>query len=477
MNLKKKITKKAKYLSITLLLISTLITGCADKELIASQIGQPIIYSGTLEDYKNIDLEIRKETYDKKHIEVSGIATDVGYTLLKIGDDKEYHMEFSCTFENEIEGIEEGDIVKVHGVCDGCFDDTMFLYGCELTEIVESVSETETSSDAQEKIETDTEAESESIESTERNTEEKNKATEEEIISQETAATEKKLPEETANSIATIDLASIPAYSGSPYVAINNNVPTFTEDDLVTTSYEYYSELDSKGRCGICIACIGPDIMPTEERGSIGDIKPSGWNQEKYIGLVDGNYLYNRCHLIGYQLTGENANTRNLITGTRYMNVDGMLPFENMVADYVKETENHVLMSVKPIFQGDNLVASGVHMQARSVEDNGEGVLFNVYCYNVQPGINITYSNGASEAVGTVEQEAVAAPEPEPEPAPDPAPEPTQESSAGGTCWKSATGSKYHSVNNCGRMNPNNATQITVEEAINMGLERCSKCY
>lgn len=193
----------------------------------------------------------------------------------------------------------------------------------------------------------------------------------------------------------TFTLDTLPAYSSQPYVILNDNQPNFTEQDLVTESYEYYSELDLLGRCGTAAACIGSDLMPTEERGSIGSVKPSGWQTAKY-DFVDGKYLYNRCHLIGFQLTGENANKQNLITGTRYMNVEGMLPFENMVADYIKETEHHVLYRVTPIYNGINLVASGVEMEAYSVEDNGEGICFHVYCYNVQPGVDIDYATGES---------------------------------------------------------------------------------
>lgn len=200
------------------------------------------------------------------------------------------------------------------------------------------------------------------------------------------------MPQGSSNSAT---LENIPAYSGQAYVEINDNQPSFTKDELVTESFEEYSPLDSLGRCGVAYANVGVDTMPTEERGSIGQVKPSGWQTVKY-DCVDGKYLYNRCHLIGYQLTAENANKENLITGTRYLNVDGMLPFENLVADYVKETENHVLYRVTPIFEGDNLVASGVQMEAMSVEDNGEGVCFNVYCYNVQPGVVIDYATGDS---------------------------------------------------------------------------------
>lgn len=195
--------------------------------------------------------------------------------------------------------------------------------------------------------------------------------------------------------ISYISLEDIPEYNGKPYVYINSNVPFFTESDLTTTSYEKYSKLDSLGRCGVAVASIGKDIMPTEERGTIGSVKPSGWHTVRYQG-IDGNYLYNRCHLIGYQLSGENANEKNLITGTRYLNVEGMLSFEKMVAEYVEETNNHVLYRVTPIFEDENLLASGVLIEAKSVEDNGKGIQFNVYCYNVQPGIEIDYKTGES---------------------------------------------------------------------------------
>lgn len=193
----------------------------------------------------------------------------------------------------------------------------------------------------------------------------------------------------------TYSLDSIPDYSGSPYVTVNDNQPYFSDSDVTTTSFESYSNLDRLGRCGVAYACVSTDTMPTEERGSIGQIKPTGWHTVKY-DCIDGKYLYNRCHLIGYQLTAENANEKNLITGTRYLNVDGMLPFENMVADYIKETDNHVLYRVTPIFDGDNLVASGVLMEAKSVEDKGEGICFCIFCYNVQPGVNIDYATGES---------------------------------------------------------------------------------
>ena len=192
-----------------------------------------------------------------------------------------------------------------------------------------------------------------------------------------------------------IQLDSIPEYSGKPYVVINDNQPFFTDADLTEEPFENYSDLDELGRCGVAYANICIDLMPTEERGSISQVKPTGWHSVRYDN-VDGKSLYNRCHLIGWQLAGENANEKNLITGTRYMNLDGMLPFENMIADYVKETDHHVLYRVTPIFEGDNLVASGVEMEAMSVEDNGDDILFNVYCYNVQPDITIDYATGDS---------------------------------------------------------------------------------
>lgn len=201
---------------------------------------------------------------------------------------------------------------------------------------------------------------------------------------------------ENASATGEFRLSDIPEYTDSPYVAVNGNVPYFTEDDLTDVSFESYSDLDSLGRCGVAYASASTDTMPTEKRGSIGEVKPTGWINAKY-DFVDGKYLYNRCHLIGYQLTAENANEKNLITGTRYLNVQGMLPFENLTADYVKETGNHVMYRVTPVFEGDNLVASGVLMEAESVEDEGDGVLFCVYVYNVQPGVTIDYATGKSE--------------------------------------------------------------------------------
>lgn len=209
----------------------------------------------------------------------------------------------------------------------------------------------------------------------------------------EAAPTIENLPEYDLESAQTLE--EIPEFTDAAYVAVNGNVPFFLPEEYTTESYEYYSDLDELGRCGVTMACIGVDIMPTEDRGDIGSVKPTGWHSVKY-DIVDGKYLYNRCHLIGFQLAGENANKKNLITGTRYLNIEGMLPFENLVADYVKETENHVLYRVTPLFDEDNLVAHGVLMEGYSVEDDGEGVCFCVYAYNAQPGITIDYATGES---------------------------------------------------------------------------------
>ncbi len=210
------------------------------------------------------------------------------------------------------------------------------------------------------------------------------------------ATSDKSIESESQTTESVISLSDIPIYTDKAYISINGNVPFFGEDDFSTTSFEKYSDLDSLGRCGVAFANIGQDLMPTENRGDIGSITPSGWINKNYGDLVDGGYLYNRCHLIGFQLTAENANAKNLITGTRYLNIEGMLPFENMVADYVQETGNHVLYRVTPIYEGDNLVASGVLMEGYSVEDNGTDIQFCIYAYNVQPGIAIDYATGES---------------------------------------------------------------------------------
>lgn len=207
--------------------------------------------------------------------------------------------------------------------------------------------------------------------------------------------------EESPNSVS---IADIPAFTDVPYIALNENQPNFLQDEIVKTAYEFYSELDAFNRCGYAMACIGKELMPNEDRGAIGQVKPSGWQTVKY-DFVDGKYLYNRCHLIGFQLTGENANERNLITGTRFLNVEGMLPFENMVADYIKETGNHVMYRVTPVYNGTEIVARGVQIEALSVEDNGLGICFNIYAYNNQPGVIIDYTTGESRLVNSTVEE------------------------------------------------------------------------
>ena len=254
---------------------------------------------------------------------------------------------------------------------------------------------------------------------------------------------------------------SIPAYSGSPYVAVNDNIPFFTDEELTTQSFETYSELDSLGRCGVAYACIGQDLMPTEDRESISEVTPSGWNNKEY-DFVDGGWLYNRCHLIGFQLTGENANEKNLITGTRSMNVDGMLLFENMTADYIKETGNHVMYRVTPVFEGDELVPRGVLMEGKSVEDNGEGILFNVFVYNVQPGVEINYMTGDSKLTEAGGSES------------------SEQNSAEGEYILNTNTKKFH-LPDCSSvtdMDEDNREGFSGsrEELIDMGYEPCGHC-
>ena len=275
---------------------------------------------------------------------------------------------------------------------------------------------------------------------------------------------------ETSENTETFNVASLPAFSNSPYIEINNNIPEFETYEIqeATTSYETYSQLDSLGRCQEAQASIGQDLMPTEDRESLSAVTPSGWDNERY-SCVDGGWIYNRSHLIGFQLTSEQANALNLITGTRYMNVEGMLPFENQVADYVKATGNHVLYEVTPIYEGDNLVASGVQMEAYSVEDQGQGVQFNVYCYNVQSGITINYANGDTQGTGSCMLSALNNSSQN-----SSTPAPTPEAN-GQTVYVSRTGSKYHSNPNCSNMK--NPSSMTMEEAQAKGLEACKKCY
>lgn len=321
--------------------------------------------------------------------------------------------------------------------------------------------------------------------STQKVTTTKSETTTQKLITTQKATTTKKVTTTKKTSTtkaavttsAKVNLNDIPAFANKPYVIINNNNPGFTSADKTTTSFEKYASLDNKGRCGVAYACIVKDLMPTGERGNIGSVKPTGWHTVKYAG-IDGNYLYNRCHLIGWQLTGENANEKNLITGTRYMNVQGMLPFENMVADYVKETGNHVLYRVTPIFNGNNLLASGVQMEAYSVEDDGEGICFNVYCYNVQPGITINYSDGSSSGPPMTEATTK---------------KPTTTKKATVTTTKKAVSSKVTYILNinpssmrfhepdCGsvdQMKESNKKEFygTREEAIAAGYKPCGNC-
>lgn len=273
--------------------------------------------------------------------------------------------------------------------------------------------------------------------------------------------------EDLVNNNSYVSLDAIPAYDGKAYVAVNNNEPFFTDSDMTTTAFENYSDLDSLGRCGVAYANICKDIMPTEERGKIGMIKPSGWHTVKYDVIKD-RYLYNRCHLIGYQLAGENANPKNLITGTRYLNVEGMLPFENLVADYVNNTGNHVLYRVTPMFSGSNLVANGVLIEAKSVEDNGGGILFNVYCYNVQPGVGINYENGDSWLDGTTESASSGSDS-------SVAENSAADSSNSETMVHiTATGKKYHRAG-CRTLKKSD-TEVTLDEAKSMGLSPCGIC-
>lgn len=307
--------------------------------------------------------------------------------------------------------------------------------------------------------------------------------------------------EDLVNNNSYVSIDAIPAYDGKAYVAVNNNEPFFTDSDMTTTAFENYSDLDSLGRCGVAYANICRDIMPTEERGKIGMIKPSGWHTVKYDVIKD-RYLYNRCHLIGYQLAGENANPKNLITGTRYLNVEGMLPFENLVADYVNNTGNHVLYRVTPMFSGSNLVANGVLIEAKSVEDNGGGILFNVYCYNVQPGVGINYENGDSWLDGTTPQKQSAQTDtPQNEGSQSSAGSGAGESGSSGSTTGSAssgsdssaaensaadssnsetmvhitaTGKKYHRAG-CRTLKKSD-TEVTLDEAKSMGLSPCGIC-
>ena len=292
----------------------------------------------------------------------------------------------------------------------------------------------------------------------------------------------------TGEGTSAFSLREIPAYSGTPYTEVNGNQPYFTEEELTTQSFETYSELDSLGRCGVAYANVGQDLMPTEPRGEIGAVKPSGWHLVKYDN-VDGKYLYNRCHLIAYMLAAENANPLNLITGTRYLNVQGMLPFETKVCDYIKNTGNHVLYRVTPIFDGDNLLADGVLMEAYSVEDAGEGICFCVFAYNVQPGIGIDYATGDNWSEGSETYQSTVAPvaveTPAPQPETDTTVQITPESSApqesqGITYVLNTNTKKFHyptcsSVDDMKEKNKQIYTGSS-EEVINMGYVPCKRC-
>lgn len=282
----------------------------------------------------------------------------------------------------------------------------------------------------------------------------------------------------------TFSLCEVPAFSDIPYVAIHENVPYFTKSELTGQFFEAYSDLDALGRCGTAFASVGRDLMPTEPRGSIGMVKPSGWHTVRYDDLVDGKYLYNRCHLIGYQLTGENANTKNLITGTRYLNMSGMLPFENMVTDYVKETGNHVMYRVTPIFEGDNLVATGVLMEGYSVEDNGAGICYCVFVYNAQPGIEIDYATGdskRSENTEAVPSSPIVTPIPSPTDIPTVSETPSAESEPSQAVYILNTNTKkfhYPSCSSVQDMKEKNKQEFhgTRAEAIEQGYSPCGRC-
>jgi len=311
----------------------------------------------------------------------------------------------------------------------------------------------------------------------------------------ETSSNSSSVNSTTLNNNSKVNLSKIPAFSGEPFVVINDNVPRFSADELKTKGYENYKGLDKLGRTQLAIASVGKDTMPkaNEERGSISSIKPSGWVQAQYDS-INGKYLYNRCHLIGWQLSAENANKGNLITGTKYLNIEGMLPFENMVADYIKETGNHVAYRITPIYDGNNLLASGVQMEAYSVEDKGEGICFNVYCYNVQPDIKINYATGESSGKNST---SVSSSKPsasssqtviisKPTTSSSQSTSTKPESSTGNTTQENTsqkvyitkTGKRYHSTKSCSGLNNANAIfDSTIAEAKNKNLTPCSKCW
>ena len=296
-----------------------------------------------------------------------------------------------------------------------------------------------------------------------------------------------------ANASPAFDLSAVAPYAGKPSVEVNGNQPFFTDADFARGAFEEYSPLDRLGRCGVAFALVSRDTMPTEERGSIGMVKPSGWQTTRYDGLVEGNYLFNRCHLIGYLLTGENDNECNLITGTRALNTEGMLPFEERVASYVERTGNHVLYRATPCFEGDDLVARGVLLEAASVEDAGAGLHFCAWCYNIEPGVEIDYATGASHlteegeavvaaaAAAAAAAEAAAAPEPAPEAVAEPAPAPEPAADANTRTYILNTNThKFHypdcsSVRDMAEHNKQ-TFEGSRDEAIGMGYAPCKRC-
>ncbi len=272
------------------------------------------------------------------------------------------------------------------------------------------------------------------------------------------------LTEEVTSAIPQLDLSTVPPYSGAPYYEVNDNQPFFHKNDLTTESFISFSSLDDFGRCGVAFACIDSDCFPTEPRGEIGMIKPSGWHTVRYDDLIEDKYLYNRCHLIAYSLSGENANPKNLITGTRYLNTEGMLPFENKVHDYIENTNNHVLYRVTPVFEGNNLVANGVLMEGYSVEDNGTGICFNIFCYNVQPSIEIDYADGTSKIAAASHTETT-----------------TESESAPEITYILNTNTKkfhYPYCDSVGQMKEKNKQPFTGsrEKVIEMGYSPCGRC-
>ena len=267
-----------------------------------------------------------------------------------------------------------------------------------------------------------------------------------------------------------VSSSSLPKYSGKAYVTLNGNLPAFTPEEITSRAYENYSSLDGMGRCGVAMACCGREIMPAEgeKRGSISSIKPSGWHQATY-DCISGKYLYNRCHLIGWQLSAENANPRNLITGTKNINISGMLPFENLVADYIQETGNHVMYRVTPIFEGNNLVASVVQLEAYSVEDGGDSVCFNVYCFNVQPNVCINYANGYSWSAN-VSQPTETQP-----------PAQSQEQSQSDTYILNTRSKKIHHPDcpSVAKMSPKNKKEYkgNIQDLLKQGYTKCGNCF